>query len=212
MFDTKQRKRKSRKIGGSPGKLASIVLFLAFEGISNPDYWNQFKSNFEKVKDNHELIYIVHSPDGECPHGWIHVNELDMVYNEHTSWCGAGLPITQLECYYHIIQNYGDKIGTIYFVSGDCIPCAPPNILKQSTFSQINHDGCTGTECENEPATNWNLQWQSFTINTVKQILDVALSPLQLVLTKYKNALDIIAQHSSIIHSFSLIPIMKYIP
>lgn len=121
---------------------------------------------------DHEIHFIVHSPKEKCPPGWTHISELGLKYQKKSAWCTSSLVTIQLNCYYHIIKHFFHGVdpeqmkGTVYLVSGNDIPCRPADHLVRLTTDQIDMDGIIDY--------GLNVQWASFTIKTIVDILEVS--------------------------------------
>jgi hypothetical protein len=192
---------------GAPkqGNVVSICLFLAHRGIMQPGIWNLFKKEFSdsQPKDS-KLTFIVHCPTKdyrtmlESLHpadveGWKHVSNIGMEYNEHTGWCKMSLLTVQLQCYFHILNNFGTETkGTVYLVSGYDIPIAPPQNMDDFTRSQLD------CRCIKIP----NVQWLALTFKTIKSVLELCKKPTRDVNLRDETLLRLAPRHKTVTFSY----------
>jgi len=101
-----------------------IILMLAYNGVTQPDFWKEWRENSSYKK---QVVFQVHSPENPT-YGKEFCNDNSIgFYNEDTDWCDANLVFVFIQCLEKIIEKFNDKIdnGVVYFVSGWDIPICP---------------------------------------------------------------------------------------
>jgi hypothetical protein len=152
-----------------------IILFLAHEGVTQPDWWNKWRA-FTVFKDR--IHFVVHAPkDAKYGKDFCDINSIGF-FDSNTKWAHPSIVRVYLECLEVIIND--DKLNNnsiIYLVSGYCIPIQPSynlfsNKIKtpmSTTEKNINYK--KSVFCKTEFSVDKpSKQWNSLSINDAKII------------------------------------------
>jgi hypothetical protein len=109
-----------------------IILFLAYEGVNQPEFWETWK-NKSSYPEN--ITFVVHSPeDPKTGKDFCEKYNIGF-YNPNTNWCGSSLIYVFLQNIGKIVdkcasgKSYDPSKTCIYLVSGSDIPIVPADAL-----------------------------------------------------------------------------------
>ena len=112
-----------------------VILFLAHNGVTQPEWWNKWKNYYEHPED---IIFKVHSPkDPKFGTEFCNMNSIGF-YDSNTAWCQPSLVTVYLECLKAVILDYPNSM--VYLVSGHDIPIRPARYMFISKYDTIDGD------------------------------------------------------------------------
>lgn len=135
--------RKNLKKGGDP-KSRAIIIFLAHDGVNQPDIWEHWLS-FANKEDKERIHIYVHAPEDK--HKWFEkkysINNIPQgptLSFGKTGWCSPGIVYEHL-CALKKAYDYHSRVHgsecVYYMQSGADVPVKPCSMLLQNEYSIV---------------------------------------------------------------------------
>ena len=105
------------------------ILFLAHNGVTQPELWEDWKAEVSPKK----IQFFVHANEGvELKDPFVCKYNIPPKYRIYkTKWCDSSLVWAFQTSIQYILELYKEELSVIYFVSGDAIPIRPSSHLIQ---------------------------------------------------------------------------------
>lgn len=133
------------------------ILFLAHNGIMQPDVWREWREWRDELQDGQDkILFYGILPEDE--NDWIRVKGVDI---KNTGWCTPSLVYAEQQGLRQILEEDKEKrIKLIFFVSGDSIPILDADTVYKfpdKTFwsHSENLDGNNTKEYEFKHTRQW---------------------------------------------------------